>query len=82
FVPMRLIDFNNPDRVRLFRDVRLRAAIDADAKALIATNYDTVDVQSVGQSALSLQNATLVPTGSKNGGMVVSVPNDALSLIH
>lgn len=77
FVPMRLIDFNNPDMVRLFRDVLLRAAIDADAKALIATNYDTVDVQSVGQSALSLQNATLVPTGSKNGGMVVSVPNDA-----
>jgi hypothetical protein len=76
FLPMILIDFTKPELVRLFRDALLKGAIDDDARGMLATNYETVEVKTGGTAPMSLQNAALVPSLAKDDGRTMALPND------
>jgi len=77
FIPMQLVDFTKPELVRFFREILLKAPIDENARTLLSTDYDTVDVKTLGPGMLSLKNSTLIPTTTKAKGKVVSLPNEA-----
>ena len=77
FLPMPLVNFRNPALVRMFRKALTAAAIDDDARTLLSTDYDSVDVKTLGPGTLNLRNVTLVPTTTKADGTVVELPNDA-----
>src|SRR5262245_30250180 len=69
FVPMRLVDFKNADLVRIFRKTLEAAAIDEDARALLATDFDTVLVKTpVADARLALNNPFGVRAESKDDG--------------
>jgi hypothetical protein len=77
FIPMKLINFENPEMVRKFQAALLRAAIDKDAADMLANNYDSVDVKSLAtEGFISLKNGGLIPHDIKEAGKVVSLPNE------
>ncbi|HEX6226819.1 MAG TPA: hypothetical protein VFZ52_20515 [Chryseolinea sp.] len=77
FIPMKLINFENPEIVRKFQAALLRAAIDKDAADLLANNFDSVDVKSLAtEGFISLKNGGLVPHDIKDAGKVVGLPNE------
>lgn len=77
FIPLKLIDFNDPNIVRFFHDILLRAAVDEEAKMLIGTKYESVDFKTTGEGMLNLRNAGPVPNQVKDGGTMIELPNDA-----
>jgi alpha-D-ribose 1-methylphosphonate 5-triphosphate synthase subunit PhnG len=77
FLPMRLIDFKNAALVRMFRKTLADAAVDPDARTLLTTDFDTVQVKSPTGSKLVLNNPFGVPTESKDDGITLALPDEA-----
>ena len=77
FVPMRLIDFNNPKMVRLFHLALAGAAVDRNASTLLSTNFDTVEVKAAGTIKLNLKNPFGFPAQLKADRQIIELPNDS-----
>jgi hypothetical protein len=77
FVPMRLVDFRNPDLVRRFRDALRAAAIDPDAAALLGGDMDTVLAKNPAGSLLALNNPFGLRAEARDGGKTLALPDEA-----
>lgn len=77
FVPMQMVDFRNANLVRMFRKVLLAAAIDEDAKALLATDLDTVELKAAGGAKFFLKNFGAIPAEVRDDGKTLRLPDEA-----
>lgn len=74
FLPMCPLDFTQAAVVRVFRPALARAALDAEARSLLATDLDTAEMFTESDVPVSPRGAHLVPFAMTRQGHGIQVP--------
>lgn len=77
FLPMQLVDFHNLDLVRRFHGTLAAAAIDNDARTMLTTDFDTVQIKSPAGSKINLNNPFGIPSEIKDNGKTLALADEA-----